>query len=90
MASVSRTLERIKDDLEPFVSEESIVAAAHEAGHTWRERILGPVQTVHHFILQVLFCNTAMMAGFKCFSDSRPFGRSITCREARSSLDQGV
>jgi hypothetical protein len=60
MASVSRTLGRIKEDLQPFLSEESIVAAAHEAGHTWRERLLGPVQTVHHFILQILFCNTAM------------------------------
>ena len=60
MASVSRTLERIKQDLEPFLSEESIVAAAREVGHEWRERILGPVQTVHHFVLQILFCNTAM------------------------------
>src|SRR5215469_18458838 len=60
MASVSRTLGRIKVDLEPFLSEESIVTAAREAGHKWRERVLGPVQTVHHFILQILFCNTAM------------------------------
>jgi hypothetical protein len=60
MASVPRTLERIKEDLRPFLSEESILAAAHEAGHTWRERLLGPVHTVHHFIFQILFCNTAM------------------------------
>ena len=60
MASVSRTLERIKEDLQPFLSNESIIVAAHEVGHAWRERILGPVQTVHHFILQILFCNTAM------------------------------
>ena len=52
MASVSRTLGRIKEDLQPFLPEELIVGAAHEAGHTWRERLLGPVQTVHHFILR--------------------------------------
>ena len=33
---------------------------SREAGHVWRERQLGPVQTLHLFILQVLACNTAM------------------------------
>jgi hypothetical protein len=53
-------LARIKEDLQPFLPEGSILAAAHEAGHHWRERQLGPVQTVHLFILQVLCFNTAM------------------------------
>ena len=60
MASVSRPLQRIKQDLEPFVPADSIVAACHEAGHRWRERKLGPVRTLHLFIIQVLWCNTAM------------------------------
>lgn len=60
MASIACTLERIKEDLEPFLPETAIRQACHEAGHTWRERKCGPVQTVHLFILQVLCFNTAM------------------------------
>jgi len=60
MASVSGTLQRIKEDLEPFLPDESILSACREAGHRWRERELGPVRTVHLFILQVLNFNTAM------------------------------
>jgi hypothetical protein len=60
MASVSGTLERIKQDLRPFIPDESIVNACREAGHEWRERQLGPVRTVHLFVLQVLCFNTAM------------------------------
>lgn len=60
MASIARALTRIKEDLEPFVSEESVLAACVGAGHTWRERKLGPVRTLHLFVLQVLSFNTAM------------------------------
>ncbi|HEY8666244.1 MAG TPA: IS4 family transposase [Tepidisphaeraceae bacterium] len=60
MASVSRTLSRIKEDLQPFMPEESILAACQRAGHRWRQRKLGPVQTLHLFILQLLNLNTAM------------------------------
>jgi hypothetical protein len=54
MASVSRTLARIKEDLQRFLPDESILATCVQAGHAWRERELGPVQTVHLFILQLL------------------------------------
>ena len=60
MASVSGALTRIKEDLRPFLPDESILAACRQAGHRWRERELGPVRTVHLFILQVLNFNTAM------------------------------
>jgi len=60
MASVSRTLRRIKRDLRPFLSEDSILAACRQIGHTWRNRQFGPVRTLHLFILQVLCFNTAM------------------------------
>jgi hypothetical protein len=53
MASVARALARIKSDLEPYLPEESIEAACREAGHRWRERKLGPVATLHLFVLQV-------------------------------------
>lgn len=60
MASISSTLERIKQDLEPFLPRAVITGACEQAGHTWREREYGPVRTIHLFILQVLCFNTAM------------------------------
>ncbi len=60
MASIAGALERIKQDLEPFLPEAEIRAACREAGHTWRERQYGPVRTVHLFLLQLLCFNTAM------------------------------
>src|SRR5438105_12677541 len=60
MASVARALERIKSDLGAYLPEESVEAACREAGHRWRERKLGPVTTLHLFVLQVLHANTAI------------------------------
>jgi hypothetical protein len=61
MASVSLTLSRIKQDLGQYITEPAILAACRTAGHRWRERKLGPVATVHLFILQVLSFNTAIV-----------------------------
>lgn len=60
MASVARTLRRIKEDLEPFICEESVLDSCEEARHKWRACKLGPVETVHLFVVQVLCFNTAM------------------------------
>ena len=60
MAIVASALSRIKQDLDPFLPESAIVAACRQAGHRWRERKLGPVRTVHLFVVQVLCLNTAM------------------------------
>lgn len=60
MVSVSRALARIKSDLRPHLPDEAIEAACREAGHKWRERKLGPVATLHLFVLQVLHSNTAI------------------------------
>ena len=60
MASVARTLRRIKEDLHPFLPEASILDSCEEAKHTWRKCKLGPVQTIHLFVVQVLCFNTAM------------------------------
>jgi Transposase DDE domain len=62
MASISSVLRRINDDLNPFLSEQAIVSACLEAGHRWRRRQLGPAETIHLFILQILNFNTAMTA----------------------------
>jgi hypothetical protein len=60
MASIASALQRIKDDLQPFLPEQEIRAACQEAGYTWRERKCGPVTTIHLFITQILCFNTAM------------------------------
>ena len=60
MAGVSQALKRIKSDLAKLIPDESILAACRAVGHQWRERQLGPVQTIHLCILQVMACNTAM------------------------------
>ena len=60
MATVSRALGRIKQDLQPFVCDQDILTACEQTGHRWRKRLLDPVVTVHLFILQILNCNTAL------------------------------
>jgi len=62
MANVSRALQLIKDQLHCFLPDHAILAACEGANHHWRQRELGPVQTLHLFILQVLNFNTAMTA----------------------------
>src|SRR5665213_708318 len=60
MATISRALERLKQDLAEHLPDESILAACRAAGHEWRERKLGPVATVQLFMLQALWFNTAI------------------------------
>jgi len=87
MVSVSRALGRIKSDLEPYLPGESVEAACRGAGHRWRERELGPVATLHLFVLQVLHFNTAIrhlrhLAG-------RPVNAAAYCK-ARMRLPLGA
>lgn len=60
MVSIARALARIKDDVRAVLPDDSIRAACRAAGHRWRERQLGPVETVHLFVLQVIHFNTAI------------------------------
>ena len=60
MAGVSLTLARIRQDVGQYLPESAIVSACRAAGHRWRKRKLGPVQTTHLFILQVLCFNAAI------------------------------
>src|SRR5688572_30492822 len=60
MATIPRALARIKADVRAFVPDDQVERAARDAGHRWRERRLGPVATVHLFVLQVLCFNTAI------------------------------
>src|SRR5437867_781933 len=62
MAIISRALRRIKQDLCAILPDKAIEQACQKANHRWRRRRLGPVETIHLFILQVLHFNTAMTA----------------------------
>ena len=52
-------LDRLRQDLAATLTEEAIEAACRQAGHRWRERLLGPATTIYLFLLQVLHGNTA-------------------------------
>jgi hypothetical protein len=60
MASISRTLPRIKQDIAPYLPDPWIVQACQEVQHRWRRRQFDPVQTLHLFLLQILCFNTAL------------------------------
>lgn len=61
MAIITGALLRIKQDLSEHLSERDILDACRDSGHVWRERKLGPVLTIHLFVLQLLHCNTAIL-----------------------------
>lgn len=50
---------QIKTDVGRQLSAEQIKGVCEEIGYTWRERILGPVTTVHLFLMQILHGNVA-------------------------------
>lgn len=57
--SIVEAVATIKRSVAECLTAESIHQACHQVGHTWRERELGPAQTIWAFLLQVLHCNTA-------------------------------
>jgi len=57
--SIVQAVARIKRNVAEFLTAESIQQACRDAGHTWRERELGPATTVWAFLLQVLHGNIA-------------------------------
>jgi len=57
--SIGRSLQEIKGDLESIVSPRRIAELCHAAGHVWRDRKLGPVETILLFVSQVLHGNTS-------------------------------
>lgn len=72
---------RIKADVAYWLSPEAIRSASQAVGHTWRERLLDPVTTVHLFVLQVLHGNTACshvprLGGVNCTGEAYNQARS--------------
>lgn len=70
--SILGALQRIKADVAVHLQASMIEELAHQVGHSWRERTLGPVVTIHAFLLQVLHGNTA------CDHVSRLMGGNFT------------
>ena len=62
MASIDSALQRVKDEYQQLLSPDIILHVCVSLGHTWRNRLLGPVATVHLFVLQVLHGNLAVNA----------------------------
>jgi hypothetical protein len=52
-------IRQIKQNVAAHLSPEAIESVCRQAGHRWRERSLGPVVTLHAFLLQILHGNTA-------------------------------
>ena len=59
IGNIARIVDQFKRSWSRELEDEAIVRACEEAGHTWRERELGPVATVKMFFLQILFGNVA-------------------------------
>jgi hypothetical protein len=57
--SIVDAVATIKRSVAECLTVESIHQACRQVGHTWRERELGPAQTIWAFLLQVLHGNTA-------------------------------
>lgn len=57
--SIARSVQEIKGDLRSIVTPELIMGLCQAAAHVWRDRTLGPAETIYLFIAQVLHGNTS-------------------------------
>jgi hypothetical protein len=81
--SIARSVQQIKADLQAIVDPGLIMKLCQAAGHAWRDRTLGPVQTIYLFIAQILHGNTSC-AHVRQLGNFA-FARSAYC-EARKRL----
>ena len=59
--SITAAVEQIKSTLNTHLTPDDILGACIDARHEWRDRVLGPVTTVHALLLQIL--HTTAMTG---------------------------
>ncbi len=57
--SITRSVQEIKRDLRSIVTPDLIMRVCLAAEHRWRDRALGPVQTIYLFMAQILHGNTS-------------------------------
>lgn len=62
MANITAALARVKRDYQYLLSPAIIVQFCTTLGHRWRDRRLGPADTVQLFVLQILHGNIAINA----------------------------
>ena len=60
--SIPQILRQFKADVAKAVSPETITKICGDLHYKWRDRVLNPVTTVHVFLLQILYGNTACTA----------------------------
>lgn len=87
MASMHDRAERIKEDPGLLIDPAEVDKACSAAGHRWRERTLGPVQTLSAMALQMLHGNTAIAHVVRLLGDC--FSESAYC-QARARLPVAV
>lgn len=85
--TLTAALRQIREDIATVLSPDSLRCLCEQVGHTWRERILDPVTTIHLFVLQVLHRNTA--AAHLPRLTGRSFSPSAYC-QARARLPLAV
>ena len=82
-SSITRSVQEIKADVRSIVNASRIYELCKALGHAWRDRALGPVETVYLFVAQVVHGNTSC-AHVRQFGNFA-FTRSAYC-EARKRL----
>ena len=58
-ASIVHAVSQIKHRVAQLLTASAIEQACRESGHRWRQRTLGPAETVWAFVLQILHGNAA-------------------------------
>src|SRR5688500_9244116 len=84
MGIVGRAVSRIKGDLDGLLGKGVVEAACRACGHSWRERVLGPVTTVHLLILQLL--EATALAGLRHVSGVHASASALCQAKARLPL----
>ena len=75
--SIAAAVQQIKDELDTYLTPNDIRTACVAAGHTWRDRVLDPVLTVHALLLQIL--HAVAMTGVSRLTNAR-FSASAYCQ----------
>jgi hypothetical protein len=95
MASISSSLDRIKDDPLGVLDRELVERVCREHGHAWRERALDPATTIALFMQQVIHGNAPcsevrhLAAGLGAPVSSRSFSAQAYC-QARKRLPLAI
>ncbi len=57
--NIAEAVAELKSSIRESLDPQTIENACERAGHTWRDRVLGPVTTIWMFALQIVHANTA-------------------------------